>query len=128
MKLEDKLIKFRKEAGFTQQQIADLINVERSTYTGYETGKATIPIRKLQLLSVIYNLDLNAFSTNDVVELNSDAAVFPEEPEEDAFDGEIDNRITREERMLLAQMRLIRAMGKASELEEVLRRMTDPKL
>ena len=40
----------------TQRQIASIIGVERSTYAGYEIGKDTIPLRKLNLLSNYYNL------------------------------------------------------------------------
>ena len=124
MKLEDKLIAFRRNAGYTQQEIAELIGVERSTYAGYETGKATIPIRKIQLLAIIYNLDLNAFNTADVIALHAPHDL-PDEMKQD-MPEETDNRLTKEERMLLAKMRLIRAMGKSSELNDILEKLADP--
>ena len=34
-----KLIEVRKKKGFSQQEISKLLNVARTTYTGYETGK-----------------------------------------------------------------------------------------
>ena len=123
MRLEDKLISFRKTAGYTQQEIADLIGVERSTYAGYETGKATIPMRKIQLLAIIYNLDLNAFNTTDCLVLHAPKPV-PEGVETDSPE-ENDNRLTKEERMLLAKMRLIRAMGKADQLAQALEQLAD---
>ncbi len=122
MRLEDKLIYFRKCAGYTQQEIAQLIGVERSTYAGYETGKAIIPIRKIQMLAIIYNLDLNAFNTSEFVPLRSTLHL-PEDMITD--EPETDNRITKEERMLLAKMRLIRAMGKSDQLEDMLDQLAD---
>ena len=122
MRLEDKLIYFRKCAGYTQQEIAQLIGVERSTYAGYETGKAIIPIRKIQMLAIIYNLDLNAFNTSEFMPLRS-ALHLPDDVIAD--EPETDNRITKEERMLLAKMRLIRAMGKSDQLEEMLDQLAD---
>lgn len=37
--LKDKLRQARKNAGFTQLQVAKAIGVTESTYCGYETGK-----------------------------------------------------------------------------------------
>lgn len=121
MRLEDKLTALRKQAGYTQQEIAELIGVERSTYAGYETGKATIPIRKMQLLSVIYNVDLNAFNTSTVLPLRSPDPVCEEREEENT-----DNRLTRDERMLLAKIRIIRAKGREEELASLLEKMAEP--
>ena len=121
MRLEDKLTALRKQAGYTQQEIAELIGVERSSYAGYETGKAAIPIRKIQLLSVIYNVDLNAFSTSDVLPLRSPDPIRDEKEEE-----KNDNRLTKDERMLLAKIRIIRAQGRSKELTDLLEKMADP--
>ena len=120
MKLEEKLIEFRKKAGYTQQEIADLLNCERSTYAGYETGKTTIPIKKIQLLSVIYNLDYNAFNPNTPIILHA-----PDPEDEELDDENNKNRLTKAERMLLAKMRLIRANNKSMELDEALNKLID---
>lgn len=116
--IKDKLISIRKDAGYTQQEIADLIGVERSTYACYETGKAQIPINKLQLLSIIYNVGLEAFNPTNVLVFHDDSGLLPNRKNEM-------NRLTKEERMYLAQIRLIEAMGKKDELQETLTRMTE---
>lgn len=36
--MRNKLIEIRKKRGFTQEDMADRLNVARSTYTGYENG------------------------------------------------------------------------------------------
>lgn len=46
MKFE--LIKIlREDKDFKQREIAEALNVERTTYTGWETGRDPIPLRKL---------------------------------------------------------------------------------
>ena len=46
MKFE-KIRKIRKQKKLKQRDLAKILNVERSTYSGWETGKDTIPLRKL---------------------------------------------------------------------------------
>ena len=46
--------KFRKEAHFSQEQIARQLGVNRATYTYYETGKTTPSVEDLYLLSQLY--------------------------------------------------------------------------
>ncbi len=47
---------YRHEAGYTQQQIANQLKIERSTYTYYETGKTKPDINTLIKLAKIYNI------------------------------------------------------------------------
>lgn len=55
------LKQIRMNAGLTQQQVADALNLERSTYAYYETG-ATRPICEIIIrLSQIFNVDYKVF-------------------------------------------------------------------
>ena len=55
-----KRIKYiREDKDLTQKQIAKILGVERSTYTGWETGKDTIPLRKLSQLCDFYNVSID---------------------------------------------------------------------
>lgn len=56
--VSESLKKVRKEHKFTQQDIADVLGVDRSTYTFYETGKTSPSIATLQKLSNIYNVSI----------------------------------------------------------------------
>ena len=58
MKFE-KIRKIRKQKKLKQRDLAKILNVERSTYSGWETGKDTIPLRKLIELSNYYNLSID---------------------------------------------------------------------
>ena len=53
MKFE-RLKQIRKEKKLTQKDVAKILNVERSTYTGWENGKDTIPLKKLIKLCNYY--------------------------------------------------------------------------
>ena len=56
--VSESLKKVRKEHKLTQQDIADVLGVDRSTYTFYETGKTSPSIATLQKLSNIYNVTI----------------------------------------------------------------------
>lgn len=80
MKFEN-IKKSRKERNLKQKDIATILNVDRSTYSGWETGKDTIPLRKLFDLSNFYNLSIdyltglskknNYIYTSDFIDLKS---------------------------------------------------------
>lgn len=47
----EKLRLARERRGYTQQQIADFMKIDKSTYCGYETGKRQPDVQKIKLLS-----------------------------------------------------------------------------
>lgn len=49
----------REDRDLTQKQLASILDVERSTYAGWETGKNTIPLKKLSTLSDYYKLSID---------------------------------------------------------------------
>lgn len=49
----------RKANGFTQKQIADKLNIDRSTYSYYELGKISPSISSLVTLSELYGITLD---------------------------------------------------------------------
>lgn len=52
------LKKCRKNTGLTQAQVSKILNIERSTYTYYETGKTSPSINMLIRLAKLYNVSL----------------------------------------------------------------------
>lgn len=57
--LGTRLRKFRKENGYSQNHIANILGVERSTYTYYETGKTVPVIFDLMRLADLYSVSLD---------------------------------------------------------------------
>ena len=59
MTFSEFLKRIRNTAGYTQKNIADLLGVDRSTYSYYETGKTEPNIRQLKKIAALYNLRLD---------------------------------------------------------------------
>lgn len=53
------LRRVRDVVGFTQQNVADVLDLDRSTYSYYETGKTEPNIRGLKILAKLYNLTID---------------------------------------------------------------------
>ena len=57
-----RLKRFREESGYTQSILANILGVERSTYTYYETGKTTPVIFDLMRLCRLYRISFQSKS------------------------------------------------------------------
>ena len=55
----DRLKEIREERNLTQKDIAKTLEVDRSTFAGWETGKDTIPLRRLNKLSDYYKISVD---------------------------------------------------------------------
>lgn len=52
---------FRKENGYTQEEVAKALGMVRSTYTYYETGKTYPDIYAIYRLAKLYRIDYGLF-------------------------------------------------------------------
>ena len=52
----EKLIKARKEAGYTQRQVAEILKISKSTIASYETGRTQPDIETLGTLADFYSV------------------------------------------------------------------------
>lgn len=55
MSFSEQLKKARLNMGYTQQQVADIIGITKSTYCGYETGKRKPDVFKIKQLATCLN-------------------------------------------------------------------------
>ncbi|MCI9575424.1 MAG: helix-turn-helix transcriptional regulator [Clostridiales bacterium] len=67
-KICHRLRQLRKERGFTQQQIANVLGINRSTYSYYETGFTSPDIPTLLILVKIFHVTLEEFFQFDANE------------------------------------------------------------
>ena len=58
-KFHEKLKMLRKEKGFTQQKVADLVNVSRVRYTNWECGKREPTYENLSMLACIFDVSID---------------------------------------------------------------------
>lgn len=120
MELDSKLLlgtrlrKFRKENGYSQNHIANILGIERSTYTYYETGK-TVPV----IFDLMRLADLYGTSMDDLLGFHADGSDplgfgDPRQPakapvrRKDRYLSEAVQDLSSEERQLLAFYRSAR--------------------
>lgn len=56
----DNLRIIRHEKGMTQKEVAEMLGIDRTTYTKYETGVTEPPFCTIKAIAEIYNTDYNA--------------------------------------------------------------------
>ena len=67
MEFKDRLKKLREENNLLQKDIAEMLSVDRSTITAYETGRREPNIKKIILLSKIFNCSIDyLFGTTEI--------------------------------------------------------------
>ena len=57
--MNNKLKALRKNSALTQKQIADVIGIDRSTYSYYENGKASPSLEVLVKIAKVFNVTLD---------------------------------------------------------------------
>ncbi len=62
----------RRQLGLTQQLISNLLNLERSTYAYYETGKTTPSVETLAKLSELFDCSIEELLTVPATVLRED--------------------------------------------------------
>ena len=74
MTLGDKLTKLRKENNYTQEQLADILNVSRQSISRWELGIAYPETDKLIKLGELYGCSMDYLLMDDLSEVHSTAA------------------------------------------------------
>ena len=62
-----RLIDLREEKNLKQKELAILLNINQSSYSKYETGRANVPIENLAKIADFYNVNVEYLMgrTND---------------------------------------------------------------
>ena len=68
----DRVRALREDRDWTQQQVAELLHVNRRTYSAYETGVNALPLEALAALAAIYHT-----STDYLLGLTDVSAPYP---------------------------------------------------
>ncbi len=109
LQIGENLKKFRKACALSQQQVADAVNIERSSYTCYETGKSIPPIPTAVKLARAFGVTVDDLISNSNNDLGRVA-----EPGSNFYEGEpilpVTNfqNLTRKERELVIHFRLMK--------------------
>lgn len=113
--LGDRLKRARLDCGLTQQQVADLLGIDRSSYTYYETGKCNVSTQALKLLAVIFGIPFEWLIQEEPqkLEFHSSSRYKPFSFDEEPYTMSV---LSTEERQMIAKIRMIKYMGKDEEL------------
>lgn len=116
MTVPESLRKIRKAHKLTQQDIANVLGVDRTTYTLYETGSTNPPLETLAKLSKMYNATigyiLGTEENNHSERLNKASFAAEDEVDPVAF-------LSKDERKLLLSYRVL-SPEKKQQLREQL--------
>ena len=75
--LVNNILSIRKKTGYTQQNIADYLDVTQAAYSKYETGELEIPIKVIEKLSILFGVDeFDFFEQNEDIRLSNLALSF----------------------------------------------------
>lgn len=136
--ISDRLKEERKRAGFTQEEVADYLGTDRSTYTYYESGKIKIPLDVLDRVAEMFGIpntfylytppSFFEFRNDNYLSLSEEEKERLEEfptfefgTEEEAQEIEV----TNEERYLLAKIRLLIQAGEQRKIQDFLDDLID---
>lgn len=70
MSFASRLRKAREERGLTQQAVADLLGISKSTYSGYETGKREPDVFKIKALSEVLSISADVLIGSNVIPIS----------------------------------------------------------
>lgn len=101
----EKLKELRINCAMTQDDIAEILDMSRTSFSKYENGASNPPLTVLRKLSAIYNVPIEYLIHDEFVSLTFNDEKNAEEPSvEDALKGFSD--LTRDEKMLIMKLRL----------------------
>lgn len=128
--LAQRLREFRLQAGFSQQNVADVLNISRSTYTYYETGKTTPDPTTLYRIAKVFGVPIEEFfpeesSSGSQYAILSDSQHKRRVPKTVASDPKKVSELSSEEKLVIAMMRDMKLPAKAviSELKVIYRQL-----
>lgn len=110
-KLGDKLRALRESYNLKQQQVADALNIDRSTYTNYELNKTSPNLETLVKLAHIYNVPKELLLPDD----DGDVITFRDYARSDGML----QTLSKEERGLIAQYRALDKDKKAEMRRQI---------
>lgn len=105
--LSENLKKLRKSCGFRQEEVANVIGVDRSAYSYYESGKTEPSVKNLIKIARMFKVDVDTLVGNSeyatALALNNEPA--DEYDSELCADIESLSKCTSQERILVAMLR-----------------------
>ena len=126
MIVSERLRAARKACKMTQGQVAELLGVDRSTYTYYETGKSSPSYENLMRLAAMFKVDvqwfLGAAEPDQCLHSGDNVFTLMKAVNESGM-----LQLSKEERQLVAFFRAMNAEGKGDAVMDALKQVRDGK-
>ncbi len=119
MTIAERLKAARKECKLTQQQVADILKLDRSTYSYYELGTINPSIEALKTLTAVYKVDMDWLVGNVPPEDCCHESSSVIEKLRTVKDSNM-SQLSKDERKFVALLRMARAIGRDDGLYEAL--------
>ena len=117
MLLSERLKKIRESIGFTQEQVAQALGIERTTYTYYETGKNKPKVERLRDIAKLFGTDVaTLIGENDVFDNNF---ILSDEGVDYGASFEKINELKKDEIMLLLYYRRLDKIKQVKLLKSI---------
>ena len=116
---KNNLKQIRLSCALTQKQVSEVLGIERSTYTCYETGKSTPPIDTAKKLSKIFGVTLEEIFFDE--QERKDLSILGDSFSDYNADDESEMsfaQLTKEEKELSIRFRLLNNDDKKKLLDE----------
>ena len=125
--LSQRLKAARKACRLTQNQVAEILGIDRSAYTYYETGKTSPSLGNLLRLAAVFKVDASwllgeTAADEDAQFLSAGENVFARQQ---AISQSGMLELSKDERQLVAFYRAMKGEGKGEALLEALRQVRD---
>ena len=114
--LGKKLRNLRLESKMTQDDIAEILDMSRTSFSKYENGASSPPLPMLRKLAAIYNVSLNYLIYDDstIISVKDEGNV--EAPEQSEAVNSF-TQLTRDEKKLIMKFRLLNSQ-KQEEIKD----------
>lgn len=100
MKINERLLKLRKEKGYSQEELANLLNVSRQTVSKWELGESTPDFDKIEPLCNLYGI-----SADELIRgVNSDKVVSNEVKDEDNQENYKSTKVVKKHEALVVSI------------------------
>lgn len=113
MALHEKLRHYREASALSQSQVAKALNINRTTYTKYETGKTGVSLKTLSKLAAIFNVTLLELLPPDEKSANLQPVKESRRADSPIF------QLSKQERGLIASFRVLDKEDKAKALRMI---------
>lgn len=68
IELGEKIIKKRKECGYSQEEASEKLGISRDSISRYENGASRIPVEVLARMSFLYETSMDYFVKDELIE------------------------------------------------------------